>query len=254
MWVLAILFFITATLYAAVGLGGGSTYNALLVLGGVDYHVLPSIALTCNLVVVAGGVYQYQRAGQLDLRFALPFVVSSIPLAWLGGRVPIERDAFVLLLGVSLLVAAVALWFQPSKDHEWRADPVRTRWLVGLPLGGAIGFLAGTVGIGGGIFLAPSLHLMRLADAKRIAATASFFIMVNSIAGLAGQTMKQGTVAHLERHADYLWLAVVVLIGGQIGSRLSARVLSGSVVRKLTGVLILYVGGRLLYLWYRSRT
>lgn len=246
--VLALLFLVTAVLYAAVGFGGGSTYNALLVLADTDYRILPSIALACNLIVVTGGVLQYRRSGDLNLRFALPFVALSIPLAWFGGRVPIEQSTFISLLGLSLLAAGFAMWFQPAKsDSGTPASPVIT-WLVGLPLGAGFGFLAGMVGIGGGIFLAPCLHLLRLAEAKRIAATASFFIMVNSVAGLVGQTMKQGTLEHLEALTEYWGLALAVLIGGQIGSRLGTRALSGRVVKRLTAVLVIYVAGRLLYM------
>ena len=245
---LALLFFVTAVLYAAVGFGGGSTYNALLVLAEVDYRVLPSIALACNLIVVSGGTYQYWRTGHLSLRFALPFVVLSVPMAWFGGRAPINRETFVLLLGASLLVAGLAMFLQPKQSSPSPPGSPSVMWFVGLPLGGLFGFLAGLVGIGGGIFLAPCLHLMRLGDAKRIAATASFFIMVNSIAGLVGQTMKQGTVDHLSALSGYVWLGVAVLIGGQLGSRLSTRVLSGIVVKRLTGTLVLYVAVRLLFL------
>ncbi len=244
---LAFLFFVTAVLYAAVGFGGGSTYNALLVLADTDYRVLPSVALLCNLIVVTGGVWHYRRAGDLSSSFALPFVVLSIPMAWLGGRIPIEQDTFVLFLGLSLLAAGLAMWFQPPEPQGSPAKSSSLGWLVGVPTGGAIGFLSGMVGIGGGIFLAPLLHLLRLAEPKRIAATSSFFIMVNSIAGLAGQTMKQGTTTHLDRLADYGWLFAAVLIGGQIGSRLSARALSGRIVKRMTAVLVLYVAGRLLY-------
>jgi hypothetical protein len=145
------------------------------------------------------------------------------------------------------------MFFQTRKPAAPPGSPA-VNWFVGLPLGGLIGLLAGLVGIGGGIFLSPCLHLLRLADAKRIAATSSFFIMVNSVAGLVGQVMKHGTLEHLERHLSYIWLAAAVLLGGQIGSRLSARVLSGQLVRRLTAVLVLYVSGRLLYLWYSSQT
>jgi hypothetical protein len=124
-------------------------------------------------------------------------------------------------------------------------------WFVGLPVGAAIGFISGMVGIGGGIFLAPCLHLLRLADPKRIAATSSVFILVNSMAGLVGQTAKRGTTAHLGDLADYLWLDLAVFIGGQIGSRLSSQALSGRVVKRLTSVLVLYVAGRLLYMSFR---
>jgi uncharacterized membrane protein YfcA len=244
----ALLFLVTALLYSAVGFGGGSTYNALLVLAETDYRLLPSIALICNLIVVTGGVLQYERSGDLSLRFALPFVVLSIPMAWLGGRAPIEEDAFIILLGFSLLAAGIAMWFQPPKATATQSRTSLLSWAVGLPLGGAIGLLSGMVGVGGGIFLAPCLHLLRLGEAKRIAATSSFFIMVNSIAGLVGQTMKQATVAHLEALTDYWPLGLAVLVGGQIGSRLSAEALSGRVVKRMTAVLILYVAGRLLYM------
>jgi len=244
---LTLLFLVTAALYAAVGFGGGSTYNALLVLADTDHRILPSIALLCNLIVVTGGVLQYRRAGDLDWRFALPFMALSIPMAWLGGRMPIDQDAFVPLLGFSLLAAGMAMWFQPAKPSSLEPTPSRASLVVGLPIGGAIGLLSGMVGIGGGIFLASVLHLLRLAEPKRIAATSSLFIMANSIAGLVGQTMKQGTAAHLDRLTDYLWLFVAVLIGGQIGSRLSTKALSGQIVKRLTSVLVLYAAGRLLY-------
>ena len=244
---LALVFFVTAVLYASVGFGGGSTYNALLVLADTDYRVLPSVALVCNLIVVTGGVWQYRRSGDLKISFALPFVALSIPMAWFGGTVPIQRETFVMLLGISLLGAGIAMWFQAPDSKASPPGSPLVNWFVGLPVGAAFGFLSGMVGIGGGIFLAPCLHLLRLADPKRIAATSSFFIMVNSIAGLVGQTMKQGTTAHLERLTDYVWLAVAVFVGGQIGSRVGTEALSGPVVKRLTALLVLYVAGRLLY-------
>jgi uncharacterized membrane protein YfcA len=245
---LALLFFVTAILYASVGLGGGSTYNALLVLADTDYRVLPSVALVCNLIVVTGGVWQYRRSGDLKLSFALPFVALSIPMAWFGGSMPIQQETFVMFLGFSLLAAGIAMWIQPPESKASPPGSPLVNWFVGLPVGGAIGFLSGMVGIGGGIFLAPCLHLLRLANPKRIAATSSFFIMVNSIAGLVGQTTKHSTTAHLEHLADYIWLFVAVLVGGQIGSRLSSRALSGRIVKRLTAVLVLYVAARLLYM------
>ena len=156
---LALLFLLTAVLYASVGFGGGSTYNALLVLAGTDYRILPSVSLVCNLIVVSGGVWQYRRSGDLSLAFALPFVALSIPMAWFGGSVPIQQHTFVMLLGFSLLAAGVAMWFQAPASKSARSRSAAARWLLGVPLGGAIGFLSGMVGIGGGIFLAQVLHL-----------------------------------------------------------------------------------------------
>ena len=248
MLTLALLFLVTAVLYASVGFGGGSTYNALLVLADTDYRILPSVALACNLIVVTGGVWQYRKSGDLRLTFALPFVALSIPMAWFGGSVPIERETFVMLLGLSLLAAGLMMWFQPAESKASPPGSPLVNWFVGLPVGGAIGFLSGMVGIGGGIFLAPALHLLRLADPKRIAATSSFFIMVNSMAGLAGQATKQGTAAHLEQLVDYAWLGEAEESSSQPASSVRARVLSGRVIKRLTAVLVLYVAGRLLYM------
>ena len=153
-----------------------------------------------------------------------------------------------MFLGLSLLAAGLAMWFQPPETRASPPGSPLVNWFVGLPVGAAIGFLAGMVGIGGGVFLAPCLHLLRLADPKRIAATSSFFIMVNSIAGLLGQSTKQGPSAHLGQLTDYVWLGVAVLVGGQLGSRLSTHALPGRIVKRLTAVLVLYVAGRLLFM------
>lgn len=244
---LALLFLLTAVLYASVGFGGGSTYNALLVLAGTDYRLLPSVSLLCNLIVVSGGVWHYRRSGDLSFAYALPFIALSTPMAWFGGSVPIQKDTFVMLLGFSLLAAGIAMWFQAPESKTTRSGSPAARWVIGVPLGGAIGFLSGMVGIGGGIFLAPALHLLRLAEPKRIAATCSFFIMVNSAAGLIGQATKPATTAQLGQLLEYGWLGVAVLIGGQLGSRLGTEVLSARTIKRLTAALVLYVAGRLLY-------
>ena len=159
---LALLFFVTAVLYASVGFGGGSTYNALLVLADTDYRLLPSVALACNLIVVTGGVWQYRRSGDLKLRFALPFIALSIPLAWFGGTVPIQRETFLLFLGLSLLAAGGAMWFQPSESKASPPGSPLVNWFVGLPVGGAIGFVSGMVGIGGGIVSESIFKVTRL--------------------------------------------------------------------------------------------
>lgn len=245
---LAALFLLTAVLYASVGFGGGSTYNALLVLADTDYRVLPSIALICNLIVVLGGTWRFQRAGHLDLNFALPFVALSVPAAFFGGLMPIDRQTFVLVLGLALLAAGLLMLFGPQRGDQQARPSSRLRtWAVGLPLGGAIGLLAGMVGIGGGIFLAPCLHLMRLAPAKQIAATASLFIAVNSASGLVGQVSKS-SVQLTTTLPPYLWLFAAVFVGGQIGSRLGAGPISPKTLRRLTGLLVLYVSLRLVYM------
>ena len=251
---LIVAFFITALAYSMVGFGGGSTYNALLVLADVDYRLIPSIALICNILVVSGGVYWFWREGHFNIREILPFIALSVPMAWLGGRFPVSEQWFVGLLGFTLLLTAVQMLAGRSGVDNNRHRLVNP-WLVGLPSGAAIGMLSGIVGIGGGIFLSPLLHLTRWAGAYKIAAASSAFILFNSIAGLSGQLMKQAASEPSQQWAGEqlirAWpLLLVVVAGGQIGSRLGSKHLPERWVKGLTAALVLYVGARLLLKWY----
>lgn len=245
---LAALFALTALLYAMVGFGGGSTYNALLVLNGTDYRILPAIALVCNVVVVTGGVWRYGRAGHLDWRRIWPWLVASVPAAWLGGRLPISETAFVGALGGALLVSGLQLAFERKPALEEGGER-RVGWPATLATGGGLGFLAGLVGIGGGIFLAPLLYWMRWGSPRAIAGAASLFILVNSLAGLAGQLTKLGDLGIAGALLGYWPLFAAVLVGGQIGSHLGSRRIPPLLVKRLTAILILYVAGRLLWRW-----
>jgi len=244
-------FFVIAALYASVGFGGGSSYTAVLMLVDVDFRLVPIIALVCNVIVVTGGTVQFARAGLLRANIVLPFTILSVPMAWLGGITPIDKATFVAALALALLASGVAILLNPPMvDDQEGPAPTKQLWIAGLMGGGALGYIAGLVGIGGGIFLAPALYLMRLAPPRVVAATASFFILVNSGAGLLGQWSKLGALEIRGDLANYLWLLPAVLIGGQLGSRAGIRVLSPLTVRRLTGVLVIFVAGRLLFKWY----
>jgi len=236
-------FFITALLYASVGFGGGSTYAALLVLSGLDYRVLPLVALACNIVVVAGATVRFARAGVTPWRGALVMTALAAPAAFLGGLVPINREAFLLMLGGSLVLTGLTMLI-PLREA---ASGNPSLYAKAIPFVAApIGFLAGLVGIGGGIFLAPLLHLTRWRDARAIAATASFFILVNSLFGLAGQLFKNGTAMFGGAMVDALPLLIAVAVGGQIGSLMALKILPLKRIRWLTAALVMVVGVRLL--------
>ena len=240
---LALAFLVTALLYASVGFGGGSTYSALLALSGLDYRLLPLISLACNIVVVTGSSIRFARARLTPWRKAAVIVMLGAPLSFLGGLTPIREAMFLTLLGASLVLTSLTMLI-PVRENAEGTPTQAAKW---MPLAAApLGYFAGLVGIGGGIFLSPLLHLARWHEARGIAATASLFILVNSLFGLAGQMVKNGPGLFGQALGAALPLLVAVVIGGQIGSLLAARLLPPQWIRWLTATLVLVVGVRLL--------
>jgi hypothetical protein len=243
-WTLPLLFFGVAFIYSMVGFGGGSSYIALLALTGFPYDRIPPVALACNIVVVTGGVYHFARARHFNWGLFWPFMVGSVPMAFVGGRLPLREEVFLALLGTTLTVAGLML-LKSSPNNTSEADTVHPPGRVAcLATGAGLGLLSGMVGIGGGIFLAPLLLHLRWATAKQVAAVSAMFILVNSLSGLTGQLSKNPRAL-----ADWDWLVLVgaVLVAGQLGSHLGARRFSGARVRQLTGLVVLAAGGRILW-------
>ncbi len=237
-WELAFFFFAIAFIYASVGFGGGSSYLALLSLYALPFQDMRLIALVCNVVVVTGGTIVFIRNRQVAWRKILPIVLVSVPLAYVGASLPISHSAFFILLGSSLVLASVLLWVKAQATLQ-DSPPTYAHPVVNSIIGGVIGFLSGMVGIGGGIFLSPVLNIMNWDTAKRIAATASVFILVNSLAGIAGQ------LTHMPADMNYtriIVLACAVLAGGLLGSNLGAVKFSPMLIRRVTALLVLGAG------------
>ena len=236
-------FFVVATLYSSVGFGGGSSYLALLALVLTEFYAIRSIALLCNLVVVSGSCFLFYKKGLFEIRKFLPFVITSIPLSFLGASFRLNENVFFIILGITLIVSSAALVIQTlnnrHKTEIHRKYPVIANYI----LGGVIGFLAGLVGIGGGIFLAPILNHLRWEKSLTIAALTSFFILVNSISGLSGLFLND-TFQVPVTYA--IVLMFVVLLGGQLGTRITLRKLSGNGIKRLTALLVFSVGIRVL--------
>jgi uncharacterized membrane protein YfcA len=242
MFWLAGLFAFVALVYASVGFGGGSTYTALLGLWGVDYTLIPVISLLCNIIVVTGGSIRFIRADLVSWRSVMPLLLVSAPLAFIGGLVPLKQWLFLLILGGALLLSAIALVAQPD-----RMSPRKLPESALLFISGTVGLLAGLSGIGGGIFMSPVLHLIRWSEPRRIAAFASLYILINSIAGLAGQIVKAGPQSLAAPAAEYWPLMVAVLVGGQFGSMMGMRYLTPQLLRTMTALLVGYAALRLLW-------
>lgn len=250
-YLLPALFFLTAVVYSSVGFGGGSTYNALLILSGADFRIVPLIALACNVLVVTGNTIRYGMTGNLNWRALLPALALSVPLAWLGGRIEVSEFMFSALLGITLLLTGLSMLFQTHWKQSAEGGAPSGN-LILLPVGAGTGFLAGLVGIGGGIFLAPVLYWIRWSHEKAIAAACSLFILLNSLSGLAGQATKLSNVGTLQLAIPYLPLLPAVLVGGWIGNRFGVLKMQPSHLRRGTAILILIVAVRLLYKVWRT--
>jgi len=239
---LAILFLVTAILYSSVGFGGGSTYLALLLIWNIPYFIFPVIALSCNIIVVSGNCINYIRAGNLNLKLLLPYLVGSVPLAYIGGSLPIEKELFEIFLFLVLSISGILLLlnFKSYDDREktYRKISIITSVLIG----GILGFVSGVVGIGGGIFLSPILFLIRAGKVKHIVTTASLFILINSISGIIGQLTKNVVLDGIQ---NYWYLLVAVLIGGQFGNFLNLKIFPTRILALITAFLVLFVAIRI---------
>jgi uncharacterized membrane protein YfcA len=232
-FILVAAFFIVAIIYSSVGFGGGSSYLALMAqpFFGLLPETIRPAALMCNIVVVTGGVIIFYRDGKLSFKEIWPFLVASVPMAIVGGFWKLNDTTFFILLGFTLLLAAIFLWIKP---REGKSISLTVSGQVAL--GGGIGLLSGLVSIGGGIFLSPVLHLMNWSEAKKISALASAFILVNSVGGLLGQF---ASGAHNINWSFIFPLLMAVLVGGQIGSRLGSKTFNSIYIRRITAILIL---------------
>ncbi len=242
MILLSISFLVTAVLYSSVGFGGGSTYLALLLIWSVPYFVFPVIALSCNIIVVSGNCFNYIRAGNLNFKLLIPYLIGSIPLAFIGGSLPIEKRLFEILLFLVLAIAGTLLLFNFKSYDNKKENYKKTPTVVSILIGGALGFISGVVGIGGGIFLSPILFLIRAGKPKHIITTASLFILINSITGITGQLTKNEVLSEIP---NYWYLLGAVLIGGQLGNFLNLKVFPVRILALVTALLVIFVALRI---------
>ena len=242
MVILSILFLVTAILYSSVGFGGGSTYLALLLIWDIPYFIFPVIALSCNIIVVFGNCYNYYRTDSLDIKFLLPYLIGSIPLAYFGGSITVEKELFEILLFLVLGIAGILLLikFKSYDDNDEAYKKISS--MISILIGGSIGFISGIVGIGGGIFLSPILFLIRAGRPKKIVITASIFILINSVSGIIGQLSKNEVINEIQ---NYWFLLLAVFIGGQIGNFLNTKIFSTKILALVTATLVLFVALRM---------
>jgi len=201
-------FFLVALLYASVGHGGASGYLAVMALLAVDAVFLRPTALGLNVLVSMLGTIAFFKAGYFRGKLFWPLILAAMPFAYLGGSLEIQEGLFRKILGLALCIALIRLFMPQREDVATRPVPI---WLL-LLAGTLMGFLSGLIGVGGGIFLTPLVIFMRWGSTKTAAAISSPFILLNSLAGLAGLQP-----AFTDFHPLFPGLTVVVFAGGLIG-------------------------------------
>jgi len=237
------LFFVAALLYSSVGHGGGSGYLAAMSLLGMPVAMMRPTALVMNIGVAAIALFKFARASGFNWRLFLPFALTSVPMAYVGGRIQLPVAWFGVLVGAVLLFSALRL-FSETLQRETQArvlrgpPPVAVAMLVGT----GIGLLSGLTGVGGGIFLSPLLVLMGWSTVRESAAPTAAFILVNSVSGLMGLLARQPTLPE----ALPFWVAAV-LLGGLIGATLGARRLGNVGLRRALAVVLLVAGAKMVF-------
>ena len=233
-WGLAIIFLFISFVYSSVGLGGGSSYTAIMAIVGVTILFIPTISLFLNVLVSAIGSYHFARNKHVNLHLLLPFLISSMPMSFIGGSMQLDKEIFqyILLVSLSLVVMRIYLWDQISLRIE-----INEKQKLGISIlfGALLGLIAGIVGIGGGVYLVPLIILFNLGSVKEAAGCAVIFVFLNSVMGLFGRINQH----HINEIINYWPLAIAVITGGYLGSRLGSISLNAKIMEKILGIIIL---------------
>jgi hypothetical protein len=237
---LAGLILLAAFLYASVGHAGASGYLAAMALFSVAPAVMKPTALVLNILVSAIATWKFCRAGYFSRATFVPLALASVPMAFIGGYITLPAGVYKPILGVALLLAATRFWIGADRETEVHSAPPAKRVLAGT--GGAIGLLSGLTGVGGGIFLSPLLILLKWSPVQQASGIAAAFILVNSVAGLAGQ------LAHTVSLPEWipLW-ATAAIAGGYSGAEFGSRRFNVPVLRRMLSLVLTIAGGKMLF-------
>jgi uncharacterized membrane protein YfcA len=234
-----ILLFVVAFLYASVGHGGASGYLALMALFSVTPDVMKPTALLLNLFVSLTSFIQFYRGKHFIWKIFLPLALASVPLAFLGGLIPVQGDIYKKILGFLLVIPVVRfLFFKNIQVTEIKKSNIPLSILIGA----VIGFLSGLIGIGGGILLSPILLLLKWTDQKQTAAISALFIFVNSISGLAGQLTKG-----IQFSSDMYAYVAIAFAGGLCGAYFGALKFKQVILKNILAAVLAVAAYKLIF-------
>ncbi|MFQ6677109.1 MAG: sulfite exporter TauE/SafE family protein [Fidelibacterota bacterium] len=231
-FILPILFFFIALIYSSVGLGGGSSYTAIMAIFGISYHIIPTTSLSLNLIVTSIGVINFWRNGHGKLTLILPFMATSIPLSYFAGTLNLSKEIFQILLLITLILVTVRIYMLTDYKFKFQLSGVQ-KWIFIFYMGAVLGFVSGAVGIGGGIYLVPLIIMFGLGNEKEAAAAGALFIWVNSLAGVIARA-QTGTIDL----AFILPLAGAVTVGGIAGSYFGSFKFETKTIQKIMGIVV----------------
>jgi len=232
-YILAFLFFIVAFTYSSVGLGGGSSYTALMAISGINTLAIPMISLSLNLFVTSIGSYNFIRNKHGNIKLIVPFLTSSMPMAYLGGSFKLPKEIFYWVLLMSLVFVAVRIYFWQNTTIKLNIGQ-KGKIIISLLAGSVLGLVAGIVGIGGGIYLVPLIIILGLGTEKEAASCGAIFIWLNSFSGLLSRLQYNSIDL-----TNYIPLIVAVLAGGTLGSFMGSFKFSPKVMEKILGSVII---------------
>ncbi len=230
---LAAIFFVVAFTYSSVGLGGGSSYTALMAIFGMSTLAVPIVTLILNIIVTSVGSLNFIRNNHAKLKLILPFIISSIPMAYLGGSLKLPKEIFYWVLLISLIFVAIRIYLWQNTSIKLNLGQ-KGKIVVSLIAGSILGLIAGIVGIGGGIYLIPLIIILGLGTEKEAAACGAIFIWLNSCSGLLSRLQHNSIDL-----SGYIPLIVAVLLGGTLGSFMGASKFSPKLMEKILGTVIL---------------
>lgn len=234
------LVFLMAMLYSSVGHGGASGYLALMALFSFPPEFMRPSALLLNIFVSSIALFSYARNGHFRLKLLLPFIITSVPLAFVGGLITVNPHIFKIILGIFLLIAIARMIYNPrNNDAEIREINKPLAFAIGIFLG----FLSGLIGIGGGIILSPVIILLKWANMKETAAVSAAFILVNSVAGLSGQ-ISQG----FELAPEIGYMLGAAILGGLLGSYMGSVKITDKALKYALSVVLTFASYKLLFL------
>ena len=228
---LPIFFLFISFVYSSVGLGGGSSYTAVMVIMGISYKLIPTTALTLNLVVTFIGMINFWRSGYGRLDLVIPFLITSIPMAYISGKLVFPEIIFQIILTGTLILVLIRIYIFNELVITYQLSNLQ-KWIVIICLGTILGFIAGSVGIGGGIYLVPLIILFGLGTTKEASAAGAMFIWANSLAGLIARFQLGIFDARF-----ILPLIGAVVVGGFTGSYFGSEKYDTKIIQKIMGVV-----------------